>query len=834
MSFFPLLRGFSLGLAASLLAAGVVLHLTGAARADVVILKDGHILHGKVKRESQVVVDTGGTPIEMPKMFFLVDDGVRRVIFSSRQVEDVEPGDSQGETDVVQLTRQVIPLAAFNVPSPLLVESIAPWNAKWERTVKIRGPNTAAAVEQRISVLNPYYLRADSLRYRWPVLYLTREYDPATLRGLLVEHPDLKMKGDADDALKRFRIFRFFLQSGALDQADAELTGIARDLPGEKEKVQTAREQVRKLRLIEVLNEVQRAHDAGRGRWVQDVLAALADQPLDEKQQARVRALRSEYETGRDRLGLAWRMLSETPPLIDETPKREAFTQAASVILAELTAENAARLDAFTSLAQQAERDQQQKRKPTHAPDQLMALAVSGWLLGNSAADTRVDTALRLWRARQFLLDYLRTHGAVERRQKLQAYQKAAGPAGVDEFAQMLRQLPPPEQSGTGGMERAAWLHAASSALLAPAHNWVTLACLPPPVPYLTRPTVLKFQADVPWSQRRGATYWVQLPPEYQPGRHYPVLVALHHSSEGAEDILKRLGPLAALRGYVLVTPTWMRPGKNTYEFTPEEHAAVTDVLWEVRRRFAVDTDRVFLTGFGDGAYMAFDVGLSHPDLFAGVVPIGGCVRYFSRAYKYNGQYLPFYVVEGDRNGKSPLDLREHYKHWVPRGYPALYVEYKGRAFEWFAAELPHAFDWMARQKRAAALPELGRGGGTILAEGYTSMRPTDNRFYWMTGEGLAENQQNEAGRWRPILGGMLSARIQDGTAINVSSRGFKRVTVWLGPGMLDFDKPVLVRVNGAAAGKRAVKPSLDVLLEDLYQRGDRQRAYWAKLEIVM
>src|SRR5262249_18707033 len=162
--------------------------------------------------------------------------------------------------------------------------------------------------------------------------------------------------------------------------------------------------------------------------------------------------------------------------------------------------------------------------------------------------------------------------------------------------------------------------------------------------------------------------------------------------------------------------------------------------------------------------------------------------------------------------------------------YPVLYVEYKGRALEWFAAEWPHAFDWMARQKRVAAFPELGRGGGTAISDEYTSMRPTDQRFYWLSADGLAERYHNEAGRWKAILGATLSARIAEGNTVNVMVRGFRRGTIWLGPGMVDFDKPLSLRINGAAVGgKRAVKPSLETLLEDLFQRGDRQRVYWAR-----
>ena len=60
---------------------------------------------------------------------------------------------------------------------------------------------------------------------------------------------------------------------------------------------------------------------------------------------------------------------------------------------------------------------------------------------------------------------------------------------------------------------------------------------------------------------------------------------------------------------------------------------------------------------------------------------------------------------------------------------------------------------------------------------------------------------------------------------------GFKRVTVWLGPGMIDFEKPVTIRVNSRIESNRKIQPTLGTLVEDFYLRGDRQRLFFAKVE---
>jgi hypothetical protein len=50
---------------------------------------------------------------------------------------------------------------------------------------------------------------------------------------------------------------------------------------------------------------------------------------------------------------------------------------------------------------------------------------------------------------------------------------------------------------------------------------------------------------------------------------------------------------------------------------------------------------------------------------------------------------------------------------------------------------------------------------------------------------------------------------------------------------MIDFDKPVTVTANlQARVSNQRIKPSAEVMLEDLYQRGDRQQLFLAKITL--
>src|SRR5262249_42517462 len=151
--------------------------------------------------------------------------------------------------------------------------------------------------------------------------------------------------------------------------------------------------------------------------------------------------------------------------------------------------------------------------------------------------------------------------------------------------------------------------------------------------------------------RRKTIPYHLRLPDEYRHSQPSPVLIALHGGGETALDTARRWAEQASDNGYILAAPAWGTGNGDVYGYSSEEHMTVLDVLRDLRKRFNVDSDRVFLTGWGQGGNMAYDVGLAHPDLFAGVVPISAAPNVYGTHYKTNAQLLPFYVVIGDRSG---------------------------------------------------------------------------------------------------------------------------------------------------------------------------------------
>ncbi len=342
-----------------------------------------------------------------------------------------------------------------------------------------------------------------------------------------------------------------------------------------------------------------------------------------------------------------------------------------------------------------------------------------------------------------------------------------------------------------------------------------------------------------------SATYQLQLPPEYRHGRPYPLLIVLHQAGESAKEMLARWSESAAEHGYILVAPQWQSDGAMSggYTFSEQEHAVVLDTLRDLRRRFNVDEDRVFLFGLGDGGAMAFDVGLGHPDLFAGVLPMGAAPQFNAEICWRNGQYLPFYIMHGNR-GPNGDKVRKQFELWVQRNFPMIWVDYKGRGVEWFGGEVPTMFDWMRNKRRVFPLRRLGTdGNGQQFGNEFCTLRACDNHFYWLSSDDIRNIRHAETWNRRIVQPASLFAEISVGEKSNhirVKATGVGQLTIWLGRNskgedMIDFDKPVTVTVGLGVMRdwiNRKVRPSVEVLMEDLYQRGDRQQLFLAKIDL--
>jgi hypothetical protein len=768
----------------------------------IVYLKDGTVLHGRIFTQREKISD-GGMDFTVFKSgsFFAVGDGVRAVIFSTRNIDPSRGTLGTEETDIrkgfLEFKRD-IPRPDRPTPSAGTFEPSKPdeWNERGERTLKLHVPQLGVEpIRQRLTYLTPYMFRLDGVEHRWVSCFLLDEMDPKMIQKLLLQFDKVAEKDGNPDPLKRMLIFRFWVQAKNLDMAEAELVRLLKDMPAEKARVDKAREELRALKADQDLQNATAAFAAGQIKLAQAFLQRIPKEGLDPDLSVSVNTLRVKIDSVVRQWESAYRYLRRLPGEAGGTAA-ETLCEAAAAIREGLYVEGLDRLEPFLSLAEQADRAKAANREPAQRPEELLALAVTGWLLGKEQAEKKPDVAAKLWRARQFALEYLATHDASKRGRLLAVYRKH-DPVEVEELARLVGTLPPPE----------------------PAEEEVTVN----PLTRRTRGV----------SGRSPVKYEILPPQEYRPGRPYPLLVVLNHKGERPLDVLKRFGYQALKNGYILVAPDYADV-EGTYTYSADEHQRVLDVIRDAEQRYHVDSDRVFLSGWGEGGNAAWDIGLSHPDLFAGVLPMSSQPRLsYTIPYWSNARNLPFYVVTGDLAGDSFKQIQRVVTEWLQRGFPAMHSVYLGRGVEWYGAELPFMFDWMNKKKRMTAFPELGVPGVSLEgSEAYKMMRATDNRFYWV-GSDQIESSRFIDNKGSGRNAARIQASIKPGNEIRVYTVGLKDVTLSFGPGMIDFAKPIAIQNSGTRGDKRVskipVKPNLATMMEDLYERGDSRRPVLAQ-----
>ncbi|MGH7138043.1 MAG: alpha/beta hydrolase-fold protein, partial [Pirellulales bacterium] len=269
------------------------------------------------------------------------------------------------------------------------------------------------------------------------------------------------------------------------------------------------------------------------------------------------------------------------------------------------------------------------------------------------------------------------------------------------------------------------------------------------------------------------------------------------------------------------------KEGQREYGFTGTEHAAILNSLRDACRRFSIDTDRVFITGHSMGGDAAWDLALSHPDLWAGVIPIvARADKYISLLWE-NMEHLPFYLVGGELDGDKIKHNARDLDRYLTRtpSYNVTVVEFLGRGHEHFSDEILRLFDWMNRLQRNFFPKEF-----TV-----SSLRPWDNFFWWLELDGFAERTLVFPEEW-PKKGARPAKTKGQVNATNglVINSGAKKAIVWLSPDVISFKQKMSVSFNGGKArlSGTGIEPSLSVLLEDARSRADRLHPFWAKIEM--
>jgi predicted esterase len=316
--------------------------------------------------------------------------------------------------------------------------------------------------------------------------------------------------------------------------------------------------------------------------------------------------------------------------------------------------------------------------------------------------------------------------------------------------------------------------------------------------------------------------YALFIPSKYDRKKAWPLIVSLHGASGNGPAYIRlwhvpvkgRLDKeqkikyqQAEVRGYIVVSPT----AKADWKWGPAKEADdhILSLIEHVRDTYHVDPDRIYVHGLSMGGFGAWRFGLHFADRFAAIEPRAGSYDF---RFLDNAKNLSVYITHGAKDESvSVKHSRDAASKLKELGYDHHYSEIPEGGHQFFIDENPRVLDFFDKRRRNPYPREV-----VWLAD-----LPAHGRAYWL------EIAQFKSPGLARIEGGYDS----EANLIEIRTDNVSKLTVYLSRRMVDFTKPVVVKVNGEEKHNALVKPSAATLLEILRTTRDETRLFSAKLE---
>ncbi|MDQ1689637.1 MAG: hypothetical protein QOK42_2612 [Frankiaceae bacterium] len=197
--------------------------------------------------------------------------------------------------------------------------------------------------------------------------------------------------------------------------------------------------------------------------------------------------------------------------------------------------------------------------------------------------------------------------------------------------------------------------------------------------------------------------YAMHVPASYDGTRKTPLVLYLHGFTGLPEEPFRNptgLVPAVDAKGWLFASA--LGRGDWFYRGGTPGDADVLEVLADVKRRYNVDPDRVYLMGHSMGGYGTNNVAMHHPDLFAAVAPAEGTDSSDLHANLRNTPWLEMTAEEDlDFQAKNAKAL---YSLLAADGYDATLLDYQLKIHEYSSIydTIPRLLAFFAAHKRPA------------------------------------------------------------------------------------------------------------------------------------
>lgn len=454
--------------------------------AEVATLKSGQQIEGRIGRissmgETPESADVGGGGVKVSKIA-MMDDGLRRSFFPTFQISGAITGDA-GPIEKIAINQRVAG-AERRVGGVGTIIKITPFDEWGRRVFTMSTPKGPVDVIQGITEITPIYTKVEGLAagpaFSWDMRVATSSIPRKTLSAVIRKNIDPK------NADQRFKIVRLYIQSERFKDAQEEVEGMLKDFPDLTELTKQVKA-LHHANINRILKEIASRRDAGQHELAFNLLSNFPAEGVAGETLIRVRDELADYNKLLEERKKIVGLYAQQHKALDADKVDEKVQARVALVGQEIDAElNIHTLPRFADYLRLS--DDEKMRN-----DQKLALAISGWLLGNDSGTENLAVALNLFDVRNLVRAYLNAKDEPARKKILDQLRSLEGsdPTYLSKIVAHMKpaiDTPPSEDE--------------------PIFGYFELT-----VPGLAG------EADV--------EYCVQLPPEYDPYRRYPCVVTM-------------------------------------------------------------------------------------------------------------------------------------------------------------------------------------------------------------------------------------------------------------------------------------------------------------------
>jgi pimeloyl-ACP methyl ester carboxylesterase len=704
----------------------------------------------------------------------MIDQGYRQVYVSIRHSESpvVNPNDWPNLSFTIPHRRTGARPMAEVIGAP----HSTPFDSKGVSTIKLRMPgNRIEEIKVGVSKINELFADVRGLTHDWNYRVSLRTFPMGTMYPGFLE----RVNKFNTDPFRRLELVRILMKAERPVEAGALLDQSYRDFPELKKQQAELDKGLRSLLAEQLLDQIDRRHAAGQFELVRYMTRMFPRENLIPLVVVKVQQLSDQCEQNDRRIASLKTRLAEVRSEIQDDARRQQATEMLNALLPALDAHSLDRLAGFELLA-----DAEQI-----SPESQIALAVSGWLIGAEDSIRSLTEVWGLFRCRELLMDYIRTAPEeVTLRNALVADLRETEGVSVDRLASVIRFVPPAT-----------------------------------PVPLAGDTSSINgAQFQLPGNDQTAGCIGL-VPPEYSTSRSYPLIVAFPPASLSPKFAIEFWGPLARLNGYIVAVPELYDTEAAKYDASAEQHVRFLKLMTRLKHSLAIDDRRVFVVGHGMGGEAAVDMATSHPERFAGVVPIAAPGRRQFQWTARNDVKMPWYIVLGGRQNqwldRSGFLLSKLFRLSEQRTFSdAIFVKYPERGFESYAEEVPSVFDWMSRYQRNTWPDRIEA----------VTVRSTDTNWSWLKLKDIQSRfvSLDQPHQWNdaPRATGTISARLTQNNAIILRTLP-GTASICLNPNLpgIDLQKPITI-LSGRHRQTVNYDPDIAHMLNEYRNTGDRDR----------